>query len=65
MPKKPVSTPGLKEGVKCRVLVGTHAGKSGKARDLNTSKTGYVTLTVVQANGDCFKALAKNVVVVR
>ena len=41
----------------------THAGKSGTVRDVNTSKTGQVTITVVQANGERFKTLAKNVVV--
>ena len=40
---------------------GAHAGKSGVVRDINTSKTGHVTITVVQANGDRFKTLAKNV----
>jgi hypothetical protein len=30
-------------------------------RDVNTSKTGAVTITVVQANGERFKTLAKNV----
>jgi hypothetical protein len=32
-------------------------------RDINTSKTGQVTITVVQANGERFKTLARNVVV--
>jgi hypothetical protein len=30
-------------------------------RDINTSKTGAVTITVVQANGDRFRTVAKNV----
>lgn len=51
------------EGAKCQVIAGTHKGKSGIARDLNTSKTGAVTITVVQENGDRFKTLAKNVIV--
>jgi len=29
---------------------------------MKTSKTGHVTITVVQKNGDRFKTLAKNVV---
>jgi hypothetical protein len=29
---------------------------------MNTSKTGHVTITVVQADGERFKTLAKNVV---
>jgi len=39
-----------------------HAGKSGIVRDLHTSKTGHVTITVVQPGGERFKTLAKNVV---
>ena len=51
----------LKDGAQCMVIDGTHAGKSGVVRDINTSKTGHVTITVVQANGERFKTLAKNV----
>ena len=36
---------------------------SGTATDIKTSKTGHVTITVVQGNGVRFKTLAKNVVV--
>jgi len=53
----------LKDGDHCLVVGGTHKGKSGTVRDINTSKTGHVTITVVQANGERFKTLAKNVVV--
>ena len=53
----------LKDGDRSRVVGGTHAGKSGTVRDIKTSKTGHVTITVVQANGERFKTLAKNVVV--
>ena len=53
----------LNDGDRCRVVAGTHAGKSGTVRDIQTSKTGHVTITVVQANGERFKTLAKNVVV--
>ncbi len=52
-----------KDGEYCKVVGGTHAGKSGTVRDLNTSKTGHLTITVVQDNGERFKTLAKNVVV--
>jgi ribosomal protein S4E len=52
----------ISDGDKCKVIGGTHAGKSGIVRDLHTSKTGHVTITVVQANGERFKTLAKNVV---
>lgn len=53
----------LKDGDKCTVTAGTHAGKSGIVRDINTSKTGHITITVVQDNGVRFKTLGKNVVV--
>ena len=53
----------LKDGQPCQVVGGTHAGKSGVVRDVNVSKTGHTTITVVQANGGRFKTLAKNVVV--
>ncbi len=52
----------LRDGARCKVIGGVHAGKSGIVRDVNTSKTGHVTITVVQANGERFKTLAKNVV---
>ena len=53
----------LKDGDQCKVVAGTHTGKSGTVRDINTSKTGNVTITVVQKNGVRFTTLAKNVVV--
>lgn len=53
----------LKDGDLCTVVAGTHAGKSGTVRDINTSKTGHITITVVQTNGVRFKTLGKNVVV--
>ena len=53
----------LKDGDQCKVVGGTHAGKSGTVRDINTSKTGHITITVVQKNGERFKTLGKNVVV--
>lgn len=54
-----------KDGDYCEVIQGTHAGKSGTIRDINTSKTGHITITVVQENGERFKTLAKNVVITR
>jgi len=51
----------VKDGDFCLVIGGTHKGKSGTARDLNVSKTGHLTMTVVQADGERFKTLAKNV----
>ncbi|TAH41171.1 MAG: RNA-binding protein [Bacteroidetes bacterium] len=53
----------LKDGDQCTVIAGTHAGKSGIVRDINTSKTGHITITVVQKNGVRFKTLAKNVLI--
>jgi len=53
------------DGAHCKVIGGVHAGKSGIVADINTSKTGHVTITVVQQNGDRFKTLAKNVAVQR
>lgn len=53
----------LRDGVHCQVIGGKHAGKSGIVRDINTSKSGHVTITVVQANGARFKTLAKNVAI--
>jgi ribosomal protein S4E len=58
---KAKSTGKLKDGASCRVIGGVHAGKSGIVRDINTSKTGHVTITVVQPGGERFKTLAKNV----
>ena len=53
----------LRNGDRCNVIAGTHAGKSGTVRDINTSKTGHITITVEQKNGVRFKTLAKNVIV--
>ena len=60
--KNKVSTT-LKDGDQCKVVAGTHTGKSGTVTDINTSKTGHITITVVQKNGVRFKTLGKNVVV--
>jgi len=55
----------LKDGDQCMVTGGTHKGKSGTVRDINTSKTGHITITVEQKNGERFKTLGRNVVVVK
>lgn len=55
----------LKDGDNCTVVAGTHAGKTGIVRDINTSKTGHITITVVQKNGVRFKTLGKNVNVIQ
>jgi len=54
---------GLKDGARCKVIGGTHQGKAGTVRDIKTGKTGHVSVTVVQPNGDRIKTLAKNVVI--
>lgn len=53
----------LKNGDNCKVIGGTHKGKSGVVQDLNTSKTGHITITVLQKDGERFKTLGKNVIV--
>ncbi|MES2558209.1 MAG: RNA-binding protein [Bacteroidota bacterium] len=60
---KPSAPHTLKDGDQCKVIGGTHIGKSGTVRDIHTSKTGHITITVEQANGVRFKTLGKNVVV--
>ena len=53
------------DGAQCKVISGVHAGKSGTVRDIKTGKTGHVSITVVQSNGERFKTLAKNVIVIK
>ncbi|MCE3230069.1 MAG: RNA-binding protein [Bacteroidetes bacterium] len=55
----------LKDGDQCKVVAGTHKGKSGIVRDINTSKTGNITITVVQQSGVRFKTLGRNVEIVK
>jgi ribosomal protein S4E len=55
----------LKDGDFCKVIGGTHKGKSGFVRDIHRSKTGHITITVLQKNGVRFKTLAKNVEVTK
>lgn len=55
----------LKDGDFCRVIAGTHKGKSGYVQDKNTSKTGHITITVLQKNGVRFKTLGKSVEVTK
>ena len=58
-----METEKLKNGDHCTVVGGTHKGKSGIVQDLKTSKTGHITITVLQKNGERFKTLGKNVVI--
>lgn len=53
----------LKDGDICKVVGGTHVNKTGIVRDIHTSKTGHITITVLQNNGVRFKTLAKNVII--
>ncbi len=53
----------LRNGDRCTVVVGRHAGKSGVVQDRNVSKAGHVTISVCQDDGVRFKTLAKSVVV--
>jgi ribosomal protein S4E len=55
---------GLVDGASCLVINGTHKGKSGIVKDINTSKSGNITITVVQDNGVRFKTLGRNVAIV-
>lgn len=63
MMKKPAPLRRVIDGAKCKVVGGVHAGKSGIVKDIKTGKTGFVSITVVQADGERFKTLAKNVVI--
>ena len=58
----PNASHGIKNGDACRVVGGTHKGKTGIVRDLNVSKSGHLTITVVQDAGVRFTTLARNVV---
>jgi ribosomal protein S4E len=53
----------LQDGDPCRVIAGTHKGKKGIVKDIHLSKSGHITITVVQQNGERFKTLGRNVVV--
>lgn len=55
--------PAIQNGDTCRVIAGTHKGKTGTVADMKESKTRAVTITVVQVDGERFKTLAKNVLV--
>lgn len=60
-----MTTTNLKDGDFCKVIAGTHKGKSGLVQDINTSKTGQITITVLQKNGVRFKTLGKSVEVTK
>lgn len=51
----------IQNGEHCLVVAGTHKGKDGIVENRNRSKSGNVTITVRQNDGDRFKTLARNV----
>lgn len=53
----------IADGDYCTVIAGVHKGKAGMVRDINRSKSGNVTITVVQDNGERFKTLARSVLI--
>ena len=55
----------LKDGGQCKFIAGRNIGKSGTIRDINTIKTGHITITFVQKNGVRFKTLGKNVILLK
>ncbi len=55
----------IQNGDYCRVVAGTHRGKTGWVQDKNMSKTGHITITVLQTNGVRFKTLGKNVEIIQ
>lgn len=61
--KNTMNTEKLNNGDHCLVIGGVHKGKSGIVQDLKTSKTGHITITVLQKNGIRLKTLGKNVIV--
>ncbi len=60
-----MTTTNLKDGSFCKVVTGTHKGKSGFVQDIKTSKTGHITITVLQKNGVRFKTLGRSVEVIK
>ncbi|MEO6355983.1 MAG: hypothetical protein ABIU77_28270 [Ferruginibacter sp.] len=56
---KSTNNANLKDGDKCKVIGGTPIGKLGIVKDINTSKTGHITITVLQVNGVRLKRLER------
>src|SRR4051794_1056928 len=63
MPDDATPPEDVSDGDHCRVVAGTHKGRSGTVEDSKTSKTGHVTITVREESGERFKTLARNVAV--
>jgi ribosomal protein S4E len=53
--------PDVKDGDRCTVVAGRHAGKSGIVQDAHLSKSGHLSISVCQDDGVRFKTLAKSV----
>ena len=52
----------IQDGANCTVVAGTFFFNDTATTEIYTSKTGQVTITVVQKDGVRFKTLAKSVV---
>ena len=65
MSKPAVPIPDVKDGDRCTVVAGRHAGKSGIVEDCHLSKAGHLSITVRQDDGVRLKTLAKSVSVDR
>jgi len=61
---KSKSIPAIKKTANlCKVVAGTHAGKSGTVRDISRSKPAILRSLLKQKNGVRFKTLGRNVVI--
>jgi ribosomal protein S4E len=61
MSKQVPPHPDVKDGDRCTVVAGRHAGKSGVVQDSHVSKSGHLSITVCQDDGVRLKTLAKSV----
>lgn len=64
-PARLSATARVRDGDTCAVVSGPHKGEGGTVRDIKISKTGELTITVVQPDGVSFKTLAKKVITKR
>ena len=56
-----MNTGDVGNGDRCEITAGVHQGRRGTVQDRNTSKSGNVTITVREDNGERVKTLARNV----
>ena len=61
MSKQGPPIPDVRDGDRCTVVAGRHAGKSGIVQDCHMSKSGHLSITVCQDDGVRLKTLAKSV----